>query len=272
MEIKRKCELEILSKQPLALVLMQIRFSPVPLIENYINNIQAALNKLGFPLFEQNDNLSVEVSPKGIKTTKGYQWTFKSADQRTNIILDKNQLSFQTTKYSVFEDFYEAFSAITNSVFGLIEDFKSSNKVQRIGLRYIDQIIPQNESDTVSSYINSNYTVTQMFGEKQVNNLLAQSGIIQIEGEIAGFITVKFSEGKNGIPIPPELMARAPELSRTVDNGTITGIIDIDHSYIPQIPEDYDEERIKLIFYRMHDNTHTVFKQIVSEEGIRKWK
>ena len=67
-------------------------------------------------------------------------------------------------------------------------------------------------------------------------------------------------------------MARAPELSRTVDNGTITGIIDIDHSYIPQIPEDYDEERIKLIFYRMHDNTHTVFKQIVSEEGIRKWK
>ena len=65
MEIKRKCELEILSKQPLALVLMQIRFSPVPLIENYINNIQAALNKLGFPLFEQNDNLSVEVSPKG---------------------------------------------------------------------------------------------------------------------------------------------------------------------------------------------------------------
>lgn len=272
MEIKRKCGLEKLSKQPLAYVLIQIRFSPISLLENYIDKIQAALNKVGFPLVERNENLSVNVMPTGINTQKWLQWTFKSVDQRTNIVFDKNQISFQTTDYSIFEDFYKNFSSVFSTVFGLIPDFITSNKIQRLGLRYIDQIIPQTKNDTVSSYIKTDYTVFPIFGNQQRMKSVAQSGEITIENDITGFITVKLSEGKNGTPIPPELMARAPALVRNEQKEIDTGIIDVDHSYMPKVPEDYDENRLKLLFYRMHDNTNNVFKQIVSEEGMQKWK
>ena len=53
------------------MVLMQIRFSPVPLIENFIGNIQASLDKLDYPLFEWNDNFSEYVSLKEINTCMG---------------------------------------------------------------------------------------------------------------------------------------------------------------------------------------------------------
>lgn len=272
MDIKRKCELEVLSKQPLALVLIQIRFSPVSLLENYAPAIQAALSKLGYPLCDRNENLSVNVTPTGINSQKGYQWTFKSSDQKTNIILDKNQISFQTTKYTVFEEFYEDFYTVFNCAFDLIENFKVANKIQRIGLRYIDQIIPQNTTDTVSSYIKEDFRISNIFEDRQIINTISQSGFFPIENDLKGFLTAKISEGKTGMGVPPELVARAPVLARSIPNGFPSGTIDIDHSFVPQIPEDYNEDKLKLLFYRMHDNTHVVFKRIVSEEGIKKWK
>lgn len=76
MHITRNCPGEKLSKQPLVLVLIQIRFSPVMNLESYIPQIQSSLRIAGYPLIEGNDNLAVIAAPGGVKSVHTKQWLF----------------------------------------------------------------------------------------------------------------------------------------------------------------------------------------------------
>lgn len=272
MEIKRNGSLEKLSKQPLALVLIQIRFSPVLNLEAYIESIQSNLRELGYPLVDTNENLSVNVTPTGVNSSKSLQWTFKTADEQSNIILDRNQISFQTTNYDIFTSFYNSFEAICSGVFRAIKDFSSSNIIQRLGLRYIDQIIPQSKEDTVSSYIKTDFNTSPLFEKQPKVSTITQAGIVNLEDDMQGMVTVKIFEGERGMSLPPELLPRAPKLQKVIPHGIPAGLIDIDHGYVPAQPFKYEAERIKNIFLAMHTNTDETFLKIVSEEGLKKWK
>jgi uncharacterized protein (TIGR04255 family) len=274
MNITRNCPGEKLSKQPLVLVLIQIRFSPVMNLESYIPQIQAALRMAGYPLVEENDNLSVTVTPDGVKPVHTKQWRFKSGDEYSNVILDGGQLSFQTSEYVCFEQFYKLFDSVCVCVFENIAGFIQANVIQRLGLRYVDRIIPAVSDDTVDSYIADGFKISQapVFGSQPKICTVSQAGEVQIDGNKNGVLVVRITQGEKGLFLPPDLMAKPPKMKTVVPEGRLIGIIDTDHSYLPPLLLKYDTAELKQLFYRMHDNVEAVFHSVVSGEGRKRWQ
>ena len=61
MAIERTCRNIKLTKQPLALVLIQTRFSPISNLDKYIPGIQDELRRTGFPYLTQKTGMRLDV-------------------------------------------------------------------------------------------------------------------------------------------------------------------------------------------------------------------
>lgn len=274
MEIKRNCSTNKLSKQPLALVLIQIRFSPFLNMSQYVPKIQDNLRKIGFVEYEEIQGLEFKVSPNGIQSVENKCHVFKTQDQYSNVILDSSQLVYQTSDYDVFEVYYSKFTEIISSVVNEIPDFKSTVSIQRLGLRYVDRIIPMDENDQINTYINKDYQIKQatVFGKQEKICSISQAGQVPI-GNKTGVMVLRLTQGEKGLILPPDLMVQAPKLKKELSKNELIGLIDIDHFFKPKEELNWlDFKVLEEIFYRMHDNSKQLFENVVSPEGIEKWK
>lgn len=271
---KRKGKIEKLSKQPLALVLIQIRFSPFMNMKDYIPQIQEKLLPLGFVNCRENPSLEVRITPNGPVATDSKQWVFTSFDGYQSVILDSKQLTYQTSDYDVFETYYAKYQQICDVLVSSASSFETSVLIQRLGLRYVDRIIPLDNNDSIDSYINDGFRVNQasIFGSAKKICTISQAGEVNIFGDKKGAIVFRITQGEKGLFLPPDLMPNPPKMKKEVKIDQIIGLLDIDHSYNAIGPEKYDRDFLENMFYSMHDNSHDLFMSIVSEEGKEKWK
>lgn len=275
MEIKRNCSTNKLSKQPLALVLIQIRFSPFLNMSQYVPKIQDNLRKIGFVEYEEIQGLEFKVSPNGIQSVENKCHVFKTQDQYSNVILDSSQLVYQTSDYDVFEVYYSKFTEIISSVVNEIPDFKSTVSIQRLGLRYVDRIIPMDTNDQIDTYIKKDFQIKQasVFGDQEKICSVSQAGQVPVGVDKTGVIVLRLTQGEKGLVLPPDLMAQAPKLKRELNKNNLIGLIDIDHFYKPKEKLNWlNNDILEEVFYKMHDNSKNMFEDVVSPEGIEKWK
>lgn len=271
---QRKGNVEKLSRQPLALVLIQIRFSPFLNMETYIQKIQEKLLPLGFVNCSENPCLEVKITPNGPVHTQSKQWVFSSFDGYENIILDTRQLTYQTADYDVFEKYYAKYQQICDALISSAPTFESSVLIQRLGLRYVDRIIPMRDDDSIDSYISDGFKVNQasVFGSAKKICTISQAGEVDIKDEKKGAIVFRITQGEKGLFLPPDLMPNPPKMKVELKPDCLIGLIDIDHSYNIVGSEKYDRVFLENMFYGMHDNSKDLFMSVVSEEGIEKWK
>ena len=270
----RKCKNEKLSKQPLALVLIQIRFSPFMNMEDYVPQIQEKLMALKFTGIKINPCLEVKITPNGPLPTQVKQWVFTSSDGYENIILDTKQLTYQSSNYDLFEIFYSKFQKICEAVVSSASSFEKLVLIQRLGLRYVDRIIPNDEYDQIDSYISDGFKVNQasVFGTANKICTISQAGEVNIYDGKKGVMVFRITQGEKGLSLPPDLMPNPPKMKVQLPQNCIIGLIDTDHSYIPTQPENFNFDFLENMFYGMHDNSHDLFESLVSEEGKEKWK
>lgn len=279
MEIVRKCQKKFLSKQPLALVLIQIRFTPIMEMPHYIPDIQSVLRDLCYPKCSIEESLEITLNQIGVPphTQMKQQWLFKSLDEYENIVLDTQQITYQSANYDVFENFYAKFEKICDAISKVIQNFSTSVFMQRYGLRYVDCINPQESGDsraTIDTYISSDFNIrkAKIFRNQQKVCKIIQAGEVDILDEKKGPLAFRLTQGENSLILPPDLMRKAPKLRKQINGKDNIGFIDIDHSYQPVIDEKYDKIELKRMFFAMHDNVHELFYSIVSEEGVKLWK
>jgi len=119
MNSTRKCRTVPLSKQPLALVLIQLRYSPILNLKEYIPVIQDRLRKIGFPLVYSKNMKKLVISSTELKPEDMQQWKFETPDKRSSVIVDQDQALLQTTDYHSFEEFlqhvFRCFKAISKN-------------------------------------------------------------------------------------------------------------------------------------------------------------
>lgn len=271
---QRKGKIEKLSKQPLALVLIQIRFSSFMNMKDYVPKIQEKLLPLGFVYCTENPSLEVKITPNGPVSSESKQWVFTSFDGYENVILDSKQLTYQTTDYDVFEKYYAKYQQICDVIVSSATTFKTSVLIQRLGLRYVDRIIPIDDNDSIDSYINDGFKVNQasVFGSAKKICTISQAGEVNIFEDKNGIIVFRITQGEKGLFLPPDLMPNPPKMKTWLKQDCLIGLIDIDHSYNAIGSEKYNREFLENMFYSMHDNSKDLFNSIVSEEGIKKWK
>lgn len=271
---KRKGKIEKLSKQPLALVLIQIRFSPFMNMKDYIPQIQEKLLALGFVNCKENPSLEVRITPNGPLATESKQWVFSSFDGYENVILDSKQLTYQTADYDVFEKYYAKYQQICDVLVSSAPTFETSVLIQRLGLRYVDRIIPLDDNDSIDSYISDGFRVNQasVFEAAKKICTISQAGEVNIFEDKKGVMVFRITQGEKGLFLPPDLMPNPPKMKKEIKSDWIIGLIDTDHSYNAIGPEKYNRDFLENMFYGMHDNSHDLFISIVSEEGKKKWK
>ena len=277
MPIKRNCPYKPLSKQPLALVLAQVRFSPILTMEEYIPKIQDFLRKNGYPVYSNQQNFVLEVPPAGpvnIKQTTIIQWRFENPAQNAVVLIDKEQVLFQTSSYTKFEEFIGSFINILKFVLEVTEHNKLG-VFNRFGLRYVDQIRKQYDTDDIDSYLRPELRgmacLEYVDNRKQYS--IATLGNTKPADNFEGQLAIRVFRGEKGLDLPPDLMPSAPVKRKTVAHDEDIAMVDMDHFWVGSMGPDIHVTQIEEMFYRLHDTIINSFhKSVISEEGIKKWQ
>jgi uncharacterized protein (TIGR04255 family) len=209
-----------LSNAPVYFTMAQVKFNAFLNIDERLVAIQVAFSKIGFPDFKSLINHQISI---GVVNGMQFQhppvqgrWWFGDVAGNSGFILENNALSFQTTDYGTFELFLASFMKGVE----IIRNTLSPPLCDRIGLRYLDAILP--ERDKPLSF----YLVPEVLGLAfKINNSV---GGDEFQGE-SSTLQHSFSETltksksghtlsrviiqDGGVGLPPELAVFAPPLN-----------------------------------------------------------
>ncbi len=271
----RNCPSVPLSKKPLALVLIQVRYSPIAKIAEFIPEIQETFRRNGYPIQGNLKAVSFELGPEGLRAKdETPQWRFETPDKETVVLLDQGQILLQTTKYSSFEIFFAEYLKLL-SLFMTITEHDEYGLCTRLGLRYVDQIRKQSEDDTIESYLRPQLRGMECreYVDSRKQYTLSTIGKTSLAPDINGTLAIRIIRGERGLDLPPDLLAAAPAGRLRVSPEEDMALIDMDHYWEGSLGPGFDEARIEELFYRLHDSIIRGFHgSVVSEEGIEKWK
>jgi uncharacterized protein (TIGR04255 family) len=243
-------------------VLAEIRFSPVLKMDAKLPEIQEDLRTHGFPSFRRDTTHQIELSgDQPPKVTTGARWVFGAKDQRTFVVLSQESMAFEVTSYDSFESFMDILGPVLEVVGKQVEPVLS----ERVGLRYVNSINPQEGHDL------SRYLRPSMMGLGP-EELGAESLLWRVEtaGTVpVGEIKVRLSQNLGGPLLPPDLLA--PELVQIEwsDGSTLRTTLDIDCSY--ETTADFDGLEILDRLWLLHDYTNRAFWASVTEEALTAW-
>ena len=278
MVTKRNCPYKPLSKQPLALVLAQVRFSSILNLEEYIPKIQDFLRKNGYPIYFRRENFVLEVFPGGpvnIKQAAITQWRFENPSQDTVVLIDTEQILFQTSSYTKFEDFIGNFISILKYVLQATEH-NSVGVFNRLGLRYINQIRKQHNTDDIDSYLRpelQSMACTEYVNDKKQYSI-ATLGNTKPATDFNGQLAIRVFRGERGLDLPADLMSSAPATRKKVTPDEDIAMVDMDHYWIGSMgPNENITQTINEMFFRLHDTIINSFhNSVISRKGIEKWR
>jgi len=274
MSATRNCPSVPLSKKPLALVLIQVRYSPIAKIADFIPEIQDMFRKNGYPVQTNPKIVTFEVGPEGIKQTETSQWRFETPGKETVVLIDQGQILLQTTKYTSFELFFAEYLKLVSLVMAITEH-DEYGICTRLGLRYVDQIRKQTADDTIESYLRPELRGMECseYTDSRKQYTLSTIGKTALDPNMQGTLAIRIIRGERGLDLPPDLLAAAPAGRTTVSPDEDITLIDMDHYWDGSLGPGFDEKRMEELFYRLHDTIIRGFhRSVVSEEGIAKWK
>lgn len=140
---------------PVFYTLAQVQFNPIAKMSDYIAPLQERLRRSGFPDFREEKQFELTIrrldeSQPDVQPQQHLRWSFTNADRTEGYLLVSNTLVFHTTAYETFAEFLQK----TLSGLKLVHEIVELAYVERIGLRYLDAIVPI-DGDTLPQYLNS---------------------------------------------------------------------------------------------------------------------
>lgn len=155
-----------MTNAPVYYALAQAQFNPIPAMPTkYIDDIQDALRKKGYPLFEQHEMTHVQFlgaaqEPPKPEITQTKSWLISKANRSAGFILGTSSIVYHTTHYETHEEF------LPELMLGLktVHEVVNLDHVSRLGLRYLDAVLP-NDGETVLQYLQDGLRGITVSGE-----------------------------------------------------------------------------------------------------------
>lgn len=258
-----------LPRSPLVVVLGQVRFSPILMMESYIPAIQNELRRSGFPGFRKGvidevtwsfaQNASAEPA---VETVKRPRWEFFSVDAKWRIVLTEDALTIATSEYVQYEEPFERFirTALT-----AVDTSAALQVVTRLGLRYVD-LVQASPGESLGEYLHAN--LLGVPAEKL--GMHEATPYIQIRGTTeAGLMVVRCVFTDTGQSIPPDLADLELPVRTHPPAGTTVAILDFDHFAPVQIPFELDETMDRLS--DLHNTLDVAFRNSVTPTALERW-
>ncbi len=141
------------SNAPVFYTLAQVNFNPIAQLEEFIPKLQDQLRRNGYPDYRPEQKIEVTISKvdstePNVLPQKMLKWSFTNTERTEGYILQSDSLVYHSTEYEVFDDF------LGKLIKGLelIHEAIDLAYVERIGLRYLDAVVP-NEGESINSYL-----------------------------------------------------------------------------------------------------------------------
>jgi uncharacterized protein (TIGR04255 family) len=266
----RNCRYVPLSKQPLVLVLCQVRFSPVRKMGDYVPGIQEAFRRLGFPIERAGKIQQLTITPAGVHSVEQERWEYRTKDERWSVTVLQDSVVLQTTAYDRFESFAEKLGAAVKIVLEQTEQDKLG-VVQRVGLRYIDLIQPR-EGEDYRLYLRPGFHgVADVVFAPGSHRVHVESVGRTAMADTAGTMILRVAQNDQGFDLPPDLIGGAPKFEPRAKAGELITLVDMDHFIEGKF--DPDAGWVTARAYAMHDHLiETFHEHVVSTKAIEVWK
>ena len=272
--MERRCQYVPLSRQPLALVLGQVRFSPIRQMKKSIPEIQEAFRRNDFPVERAGEIQQIKFDPGArvpVQVIEQERWEYRTRDETWSVLVTQDGVVLQTTAYERFESFAERLQHTVQTVLATTEHDRLG-VVLRVGLRYIDVIQPR-EGEDFRTYLRAGLhgTADNVFRAGTHRLHIESTGRTQVGDDLSGAMIVRVIQNDQGFSLPPDLIAEAPKFTHRTKRGELITLIDMDH-YI-EGTFDPDADWIVARAFEMHDRIiETFHEHVVTEAAIEAWK
>lgn len=259
-----------LKRDPLSLVLCQVRFSAIRKMPDFIPDIQDRLRRKGFPndASGEDQNLIITQGPGGVetKTQPVRRDEFRSKDECWAVTLAPDSLVLITTAYDRYKGFHEHMRQALEEVDAVAE--LNLCQVNRIGIRYIDVIQP-NPKETFRDY------VKEPLHGLQTDVFLDTNQVIQSQttGRTnMGTLSVRVWQNNQGQVIPPDIIQPKPMPMRIkAELGKLITLVDTDH--FVQGAWDYDLNSVMDTVDELHQGINRAwFNDIIKPYALTVWE
>ncbi len=270
MTTQRNCRFVPLSKQPLVLVLCQVRFTPVRTMADYIPGIQEEFRRHGFPIERAGKIPQLTITPTGVHATERERWEYRTRDEQWSVTILEDSVVLQTTAYERFEGFAERLERAVRTVVEKTEQDRFG-LVHRVGLRYIDIVQPR-EGEDYRIYLRPGFHgVADDVFQAGSHRLHVESLGHTAVGDAAGTMIVRVVQNNQGFDLPPDLVGGAPKHPSRAQVGQLVTLVDMDHfiegKFDPDVPW------VVARAYEMHDHLiETFHNHVVAEKAIEVWR
>jgi uncharacterized protein (TIGR04255 family) len=268
--MERNCRFIPLSKQPLVLVLCQVRFSPVRQMAQYIPSIQEEFRRNGYPIENAGKVQQFVITPAGPQVAEQERWEYRTKDETRSILVAQDSVSLQTTSYSRFEEFADQMRFALATVLTKTES-NTLGVIHRIGLRYVDLIRPEAGRDYRFFLKQGFHGLSDEVFDKGSHRVYVQSVGKTMVGGTPGTMLVRVVQSDEGSDLPPDLAVGAPKHEVRAQKGELVTFVDMDHFVVGNFTADAELVIEKL--YRLHDHLiETFHERVVTEGAIESWK
>lgn len=258
---------------PLAYVLAQVRFEPFLEIEKHIPALQSSLRDQ-YPRYLRTEQIVFQVLPQPesqpprVQPTSLLRWEFGSASNHASVIVQQDSVVLQVTEYETYATFDQRWRAVMRQVGEHIPSLFTN----RIGLRYIDFILP-NPGETPEAYTAERLRCDPAPGLPYQ----AHRGLTAAEYHLAqGLLAVRYSRLAGQPVLPPDLespgsLALEPSaiMQRAVSADQPTAELDIDR-YMPWSVA-YDADVLSNLFARLHGDIQVAFTALTTDHARAVW-
>lgn len=271
--MERKCRYVPLSQSPLALVLCQVRFSPIRQITRYIPEIQESFRQWDFPMERAGKVQQINFGPGGgaPQVIEQERWEYLTRDETWTVLVTQDNVVLQTTAYAKFENFAERLQNAVRTVLATTEHDRLG-VIQRLGLRYINVIQPRDDQD-FRAYLRPGFhgASDEVFQTGTHRLHVESTGRTQVGDDVNGTMIVRVFQNNQGVSLPPDLIGGAPKSVGRAKPGELLTLIDMDH-YI-EGTFDPNADWVVARAFEIHDHLiETFHEHVVTESAIKVWK
>jgi uncharacterized protein (TIGR04255 family) len=267
---KRNCRYVPMSKQPLVLVLCQVRFSPVRKMADYIPAIQEEFRRHRFPIERAGKIQQLTITPAGVHAVEQERWEYRTKDEQWSITVLQDSVVLQTTAYERFEAFAEKVEAALKTVLEQTEQDKFG-LIQRVGLRYINLIQPR-DGESYRDYLRPGFHgASDAPFAVGSHRLYVESGGRTDVGDTPGAMILRVAQNDQGFDLPPDLIGGAPKFQPRAKAGELVTLVDMDHFIEGKF--DPSAAWVTARAYALHDHLiETFHEHVASKKAIEVWQ
>lgn len=261
-----------MSNAPVYYALAQARFNPILAMAKYVDQIQDRLRQKGYPLIEQQKVMHLRVPVGGQNQKESPQieqadsWLITRNDRESGFVIGTSGITFHSTHYHTHQEF------IANLWEGLqiVQEILDFDHVTRLGLRYLNAVLPQ-EEETVESYLingvhgisfnaKSKYFLSESVFDTDVSPDLSQ-----------GTLVARVFRANAPLGFPADMMPAGLNILEKfqVKDPIPHAVIDIDHYVQGSIP--INNEKIGEYLILLHATLKNIFLTIATNHAKSAW-